>query len=85
MASSSLRVGVAFVLLGALIGACAAFGPNPVITNLPGFGPTREKQYAGFLPIRPDGSEQSGLFYWLFESRSNPRTDRMCFAKFEGL
>lgn len=76
MSSSTLRASVAIVLLGALIGICAAFGPNPVITNLPGFGPTREKQYAGYLPIRPDGSEQSGLFYWLFESRSNPRTDR---------
>jgi len=66
---------LAVVAIAGLITLCAAFGPNPVITHLPGFGPTKEKQYAGYLPIRPDGSETNALFYWLFESRSNPRTD----------
>jgi hypothetical protein len=64
-------------ILAAVIAVVTAYGPNPAITQLPGFGQTRESQYAGYLPIRPDGSEDSALFYWLFESRSNPRTDRM--------
>jgi hypothetical protein len=67
-----LVVGLAALLAVSVV----AFGPNPAITNLPGFGKTLEKQYAGYLPIRNDGSEDNALFYWLFESRGKPETDR---------
>ena len=68
-----LLVAALFALLAV---SCYAYGPNPAITNLPGFGKTLEKQYAGYLPIRNDGSEDNALFYWLFESRLKPETDR---------
>jgi carboxypeptidase C (cathepsin A) len=69
------RAALLIVASMAMLSVGYAFGPNPAITQLPGFGATKEKQYAGYLPIRSDGSEDNALFYWLFESRSNPATD----------
>ena len=68
---------VAFVaLVAALATVCAAFGRSPAITNLPGYGKTKESSFAGYLPITANGATDNALFYWMFQSRSNPASDR---------
>ena len=43
------------------------------VKNLPAYGPVKEKQIAGHLPV--DESGQAQLFFWLFESRNKPSRD----------
>lgn len=49
-----------------------AIAPEAVV-SLPEYGPVRERQFAGYLPV--DEATGSKLFYWLFESQSNPESD----------
>ena len=51
-----------------------SFIPKPgLVTELPGYGKTREKQIAGHLSV----NEKCGdyLFFWLFESQADPSKD----------
>jgi carboxypeptidase C (cathepsin A) len=45
--------------------------PGPV-KELPGYGPVKQKQYAGPLPIAPGGAD---LFFWFVESQNDPAHD----------
>jgi vitellogenic carboxypeptidase-like protein len=54
------------------------------VTHLPGYGPIRGKQYAGYLPVTAynktydkDYGIDSKLFYWFVESRSNQPLDEI--------
>lgn len=74
--SRSSRAVALVALVAALVAVCSAFGRSPAITNLPGYGATKETSFAGYLPIDAAGSTDAALFYWMFRSRSNPATDR---------
>jgi len=43
------------------------------VTSLPGYGPVKGIQYAGYLTI--DNSSNSNIFYWFFESQKSPAED----------
>ena len=45
--------------------------PAPV-TALPGYGPVKQNQYAGPLPVAPGGAD---LFFWFVESQTDPARD----------
>lgn len=47
--------------------------PPGIVLALPGYGPTKEKQIAGHLTVNEACGDN--LFFWLFESQSNPRKD----------
>lgn len=74
--SRSHRIIAVVALVAALAAVCSAFGRSSPITNLPGFGKTLETSFAGYLPIDAAGSTDNALFYWAFNSRNNPATDR---------
>jgi len=40
-----------------------------------GYGPETVKQYAGYINVVGTPTNGGSLFYWFFESRSNPATD----------
>eukprot|EP01135_Chromosphaera_perkinsii_P002375 Nk52_evm29s222 gene=Nk52_evmTU29s222 len=42
------------------------------VTELEGFGPVEENQFAGYVPLDHDNAH---LFYWLFESKNDPKND----------
>ncbi len=46
--------------------------PGPV-SNLPGYGPTKERQFSGHLKVNEACGDN--LFFWFFESLSAPKTD----------
>jgi len=43
------------------------------VTGLPGSSSIKDTSYAGYVTV--DAATDSNLFYWFFESRSNPATD----------
>ena len=48
--------------------------PQPgLVTYLPGYGATREKQYAGHLTVNENCGDN--LFFWFFESQKSPEND----------
>jgi carboxypeptidase C (cathepsin A) len=48
--------------------------PKPgIVTELPGDGPTKEKQIAGHLTVNEKCGDN--LFFWLFESQASPKSD----------
>lgn len=48
--------------------------PRPApVTYLPGYGPTKEKQYSGHLNVNKECGDN--LFFWFFESQRTPKTD----------
>ena len=48
----------------------ASFGP---VTKLPGYGPVKTKEYAGYLEVDPKCG--ASIYAWFFESQGNPKTD----------
>lgn len=44
-----------------------SYGP---VKNLPGYGPVDGVQHAGYLEL--DASTNSNMYYWFFESQSQP-------------
>ncbi len=42
------------------------------VRELPGYGPTKGRQYAGPLPL---AGGRANLFFWFFESQRDPETD----------
>ncbi|HWB72166.1 MAG TPA: hypothetical protein VG452_08100 [Egibacteraceae bacterium] len=43
------------------------------MTSLPGYGPVKERQLAGYLPAEPEGG--AFIYFWFFESQGHPATD----------
>lgn len=57
-----------------VVSIAPSFIPKPgLVTDLPGYGKTREKQLAGHLSVNETCGDY--LFFWLFESQSDPSTD----------
>lgn len=65
-----------FLVVAVLAAAVIALGVSAThteVTSLPGVDHLGEKQYTGYITV--DSNKNGNLFYWLFESRSDPSTD----------
>eukprot|EP00928_Gymnodinium_smaydae_P089587 TRINITY_DN73529_c0_g1_i1.p1 TRINITY_DN73529_c0_g1~~TRINITY_DN73529_c0_g1_i1.p1 ORF type:complete len:473 (+),score=68.68 TRINITY_DN73529_c0_g1_i1:54-1421(+) len=60
--------GAIFILASAYLAACVeqSSAPADLVTNLPGYGPIKGKQYAGMLAI--NSTYNKHLFYWFVEA-----------------
>jgi len=67
------RIGLLLAILSFLFLNARADVPADQITNIPGYGPPKSKQYSGFLPV--DDAKTVFLHYWFVTSTNNPKSD----------
>jgi carboxypeptidase C (cathepsin A) len=69
----ALKSFVLFALLGSVAAMPYWKHYGQEVTGLPNSGAIKDKSYAGYIEVEP--VNKAKLFYWFFESRSNPTTD----------